>query len=364
MAAGAAILFVILAVVTWQLLDQDAEPETAKAADPPPSSTPSAGKVKTAAKPAVKASDAGTPAVPAAKSAAPATAETKTKAPTFDVVRIAKDGSAVIAGRAKPGAEVKIAVEGKKIAAAKADKRGEWVMVIDKPLPPGATQLELSAKSGNEKEVAAESVLAVVVPVRKLTAKETAASTTGSGSPSTGRDQAVAILVPKSGDQVVKLLRKPRRGPARGVSVDSLDYGDQEEILIAGSAPAGARVRVYIDDTAAGDVRADDEGRWRMTPSRPVAAGSHFLRVDQLDENGKVVMRVELPFERMRRQALRALVAKRRVIVQPGNSLWRIARRVYGDGVRYTAIFDANAQTIRDPDMIFPGQVFDLPKTQ
>ena len=66
----------------------------------------------------------------------------------------------------------------------------------------------------------------------------------------------------------------------------------------------------------------------------------------------------------MKRQALRALVAKRRVVVQPGNSLWRIARRVYGEGVHYTAIFDANAQTIRDPNMIFPGQVFDLPKTQ
>ncbi|MDE0941760.1 MAG: LysM peptidoglycan-binding domain-containing protein, partial [Alphaproteobacteria bacterium] len=43
------------------------------------------------------------------------------------------------------------------------------------------------------------------------------------------------------------------------------------------------------------------------------------------------------------------------------NSLWRIARRVYGSGVRYTVIYQANDSQIRDPDLIFPGQVFNLP---
>lgn len=346
LAAGAAIVFVILAAVTWQLLDQEPEQESAKAATAaaPPAAAP-------------KKADAGVPAKTGSKPSAPGAA--KTKAPTFDVVRIAKDGSAVIAGRAEPGADVEIAVEGKKIAATKADKRGEWVAVIDKPLSPGATQLELSAKAENGKDIAADSVLAVVVPERQPAAQGTASS-----APAASSDKPVAILVPRSGDKVVKLLQKPKRRPGGGLSVDSLDYGDQEEILIAGSAPAGARLRVYIDDAAVGDVQADGKGQWQMTPAQAVAAGTHILRVDQLDAGGKVAMRVELPFERMKRQALRALVAKRRVVVQPGNSLWRIARRVYGEGVHYTAIFDANAQTIRDPNMIFPGQVFDLPKTQ
>ena len=49
-------------------------------------------------------------------------------------------------------------------------------------------------------------------------------------------------------------------------------------------------------------------------------------------------------------------------IVQPGNSLWRIARRVYGEGMEYTVIYQANQDQIRDPDLIFPGQIFNLPK--
>ena len=50
------------------------------------------------------------------------------------------------------------------------------------------------------------------------------------------------------------------------------------------------------------------------------------------------------------------------VVVQPGNSLWRIARRVYGEGVQYTIIYSANKQQIGNPDLIYPGQVFQVPK--
>ena len=51
------------------------------------------------------------------------------------------------------------------------------------------------------------------------------------------------------------------------------------------------------------------------------------------------------------------------VIGQPGNSLWRLARRAYGKGIRYTMIFEANKGQIKDPDLIYPGQVFALPAT-
>ncbi|MEL7488070.1 MAG: LysM peptidoglycan-binding domain-containing protein, partial [Pseudomonadota bacterium] len=49
-------------------------------------------------------------------------------------------------------------------------------------------------------------------------------------------------------------------------------------------------------------------------------------------------------------------------IVQPGNSLWRIARRAYGSGFQYTVIYEANADQIRDPDLIYPGQIFEVPE--
>jgi nucleoid-associated protein YgaU len=76
---------------------------------------------------------------------------------------------------------------------------------------------------------------------------------------------------------------------------------------------------------------------------------------------GRVARRIEVPFKRA--PAMGDLGDRQIVVVQPGNSLWRIARRAYGHGPRYTLIFEANKSQIRDPDLIYPGQVFTVPGT-
>ena len=49
-------------------------------------------------------------------------------------------------------------------------------------------------------------------------------------------------------------------------------------------------------------------------------------------------------------------------IVTRDDNLWRISRKRLGHGTRYTEIYAANVTQIRDPKMIFPGQVFVLPR--
>ena len=49
------------------------------------------------------------------------------------------------------------------------------------------------------------------------------------------------------------------------------------------------------------------------------------------------------------------------ITVQPGFTLWGIAKAQLGDGVMYVQVFEANKDKIRDPDLIYPGQVFTLP---
>jgi nucleoid-associated protein YgaU len=53
--------------------------------------------------------------------------------------------------------------------------------------------------------------------------------------------------------------------------------------------------------------------------------------------------------------------ASGKAIIRRGDNLWTIARRVYGEGIKYTTIYQANTAQIRDPDRIYPGQVFELP---
>ena len=47
--------------------------------------------------------------------------------------------------------------------------------------------------------------------------------------------------------------------------------------------------------------------------------------------------------------------------IERGDNLWRIARRIYGRGIRYTVIYEANRSQIRNPNLIYPGQVFTIP---
>ena len=49
------------------------------------------------------------------------------------------------------------------------------------------------------------------------------------------------------------------------------------------------------------------------------------------------------------------------VIIRRGDNLWRIARRNYGRGIKYEAIYAANRDRIENPHWIFPGQVFVIP---
>ncbi len=51
------------------------------------------------------------------------------------------------------------------------------------------------------------------------------------------------------------------------------------------------------------------------------------------------------------------------VTVQPGFTLWGIAQERYGDGVMYVQVFEANKDKIKDPNLIYPGQVFSVPET-
>jgi len=47
--------------------------------------------------------------------------------------------------------------------------------------------------------------------------------------------------------------------------------------------------------------------------------------------------------------------------VSRGDNLWRLSRVTYGAGTRYAVIYKANRDQIRDPNRIYPGQIFVLP---
>ena len=171
---------------------------------------------------------------------------------------------------------------------------------------------------------------------------------------------ALAVLVPP--DAAPRVLQGPADSahPHGQLGLDVVDYDDHGNIRFTGSAPPGTTVQVYVDYATVGHALTAPDGHWTLTPREgAIAPGAHQFRVDQLDRNGRVIARIELPFQRETLTAQE--VPTDRFVVQPGHSLWRIAHQAYGSGIHYAVIYQANRDQIRDPDLIYPGQIFKLP---
>jgi nucleoid-associated protein YgaU len=141
--------------------------------------------------------------------------------------------------------------------------------------------------------------------------------------------------------------------------MSTLDYDEHGRVTISGQASTGTVVRAYVDNEMVAEGQTDIDGRWCLAPIDSVAVGQHMLRLDLLAKDGRPTARLELPFERIVVEPYTG--DTRRLVVVRGDSLWNIARAHYGDGMRHTVIFGANKDQIRNPDLIYPGQVFSIP---
>lgn len=276
--------------------------------------------------------------------------------PTFDVVRVNPNGDAVIAGRAMPASTVVNLDNEVEFGRVQADDRGEWVFVPATPLKPGTHTLKLKMIVGSEPPVMSIEDVVVIVPEGGMDI----AGRVGEG-------HVLALKMNPDGSSTV--LQKPGGGSGIKLSVDSVDYDDDGTLSISGGATPGSMIRVYLDNKLIGHARTGEDkgegiGSWTIRQEEPVEPGLYTLRADRVDNNGKVLQRVEFPFQRAAPMAKEEIDKNNTIIVQPGNSLWRLARTNYGDGIRYTVIYEANADQIADPDLIYPGQVFKLPETQ
>ena len=377
--------------------------------------------------------------------------------PSFDLARIKPDGSAVIAGRAAPGADVTVRSDSIELGSETADGRGEWVLVPNQHIPAGDHEFWAVATLPDGRQVESEhslvvsvpdldagedagSLLAVLVPrdgegkstvlqqpqptepdeidVAALdeesgdeappadealsgddtqpgdaeqtvaadqpadaaqtdagddgdvasddAAAETAVAAAGDGetapgAASDGEETAVAAGVGAEADPAQAAADEPAAGLEDGsLAVGTVDYDEEGDIVIAGKAEPEATVNVYVDDEHVGTAETSEQGEWEVDPGDEVEPGTHTLRVDQVDQAGVVLARIETPLVRASPEELS--LGDAIVVVQPGNSLWRIARRTLGGGVHFTLIYEANRSQITDPALIYPGQIFTVPE--
>ena len=180
-----------------------------------------------------------------------------------------------------------------------------------------------------------------------------------------------------------------------GPRFDVARIEDDGEAVIAGRAAPGARVDLMRDGEKLDSAVADAAGQFVMTPSR-LPAGTYNLTllatspdgaVAQSRSSAPVVLKAsekakEIPAARQARAQVTALLAATppekgpvrskqaatpsaasRIVVR-GDSLWLISRQAYGVGTSYALIYQANRDKIRNPDHIYPGQSFVVPRKE
>ena len=416
-------------------------------------------------------------------------------APKFDVVRIEDDGSALIAGQADGRGHVILSVDGVEQAEARADLSGTGQFVIFAFIPSTGDQqslkLHLYAEDGSGPVVSAQTVFvapataaatatdSTATPVQEEVnvseSPETAAETdteteadtetetetdteieTGTAStdvatPEAKADKAPATVILADEDGVRVLQDGAPSAAKPAVTIDTISYSSNGDVILGGRGQAGNFVRIYLDNQFLATSKIAADGYWALELS-DIEPGIYTLRVDELNAAGDVVSRAETPFKREAAEELAELMAagteteepsaegpsesaaetqvvdaealasvepeaaddpqteevvtqeevnvqaevaelnpqgeqssdggslavegqpadtasvlrtpskKFRVrTVQPGSTLWAIAKESYGAGIEYFKVFEANKERIRDPDLIYPGQVFEIP---
>ena len=471
----------------------DGETDTAKppaqdTAAAPDSATAEAAPEETASESSSAEAATDTPAEPLSS---------QLSAPKFDVVRIEDDGSALIAGQADGRGHVILSVDGVEQAEARADLSGTGQFVIFAFLPSTGDQqslkLHLYAEDGSGPVVSAQTVFvapataaatatdSTAAPVQEEvtvsespdTAAETDTETeadtetetdteieTGTGtetastdvaSPEAKADKAPATVILADEDGVRVLQDGAPSAAKPAVTIDTISYSSNGDVILGGRGQAGNFVRIYLDNQFLATSKIAADGYWALELS-DIEPGIYTLRVDELNAAGDVVSRAETPFKREAAEELAELMAagteteepsaegpsesaaetqvvdaealasvepeaaddpqteevvtqeevnvqaevaelnpqgeqssdggslavegqpadtasvlrtpskKFRVrTVQPGSTLWAIAKESYGAGIEYFKVFEANKERIRDPDLIYPGQVFEIP---
>jgi hypothetical protein len=280
--------------------------------------------------------------------------------PAFDVARVEPSGDAVIAGRAAPGASVELLRNGEVHGRVVADASGQFAMV-PAPLPPGDSELTLRSKQPDGRlAMSKESVVVALEKNRK-------------------ERPVVALMTP---DKPTVVLSKPAApDPAGGsVVVETVETESGGKLYVSGRSPPRAAVRLYVNDSYLASTTAAANGQFAFAvaggvgPSVPPGESSkagYRVRVDEVEQgSGAIRSRAEVPFNPS--QDVVAALAPNAgspaaapkvatTVVSRGDSLWRLSLAAYGDGARYTVIYEANHGQIRNPDRIYPGQVFVLP---
>jgi hypothetical protein len=265
---------------------------------------------------------------------------------------IAPDGSAVISGNAPAGSTINLhdRKTGELVGTATATGSGEWVINPDTPLDEGSHLLTAEIIAPDGTTTVGPHALAVEIPEGK-------------------NETPLVVLVPYTEEALAKaetkILQTPEKPVKRStgprLTIRTIQGLNQSLMSVSGMARGGTMVTLSLNGVETEPIRPDGEGAYTVkVPVNPFD-GTLKLKGVLRNSKGKQVATARITLTRSQvRESLGQ--GNPLIVIQKGDALWRIAYRTYGEGTRYIDIYLQNRSSINDPDLIYPDQIFLIPK--
>lgn len=255
----------------------------------------------------------------------------ETVAPTFDIVRIDRDGTIVVAGNWVADKNVSIVINDKIVATERTDKNGDFVYAPSHVFRPGNYTIALV---GAEPETKSSDKVFVYISPR-------------------GYENSMSLLMSGDGSTI---LQSPNVSGSDLV-VSKIDYLNTGRIVVTGDALPRLRVSLTLDGKYLGFARVSDHKHFGLGADvGELKPGKEYnLQVRLHDGDGKTIAKFEHIFDMPEMTGDEDTF----YTVRRGDCLWIIARNFMRRGILFSIIAERN--NIKNPDLIFPKQILEIP---
>ena len=253
---------------------------------------------------------------------------------TFDIVKLDPNGDVIIAGKTLPDTELYLFDGNDKLATLNSDSHGDWMWMSEDPLKPGIKRFNLKLSKNKENFSSQNNVIILVEKNKPKFPK---------------------IIKFSSNDNAgINILTSEKK--LNGLGLDTIEYYEDKKLKISGRATPNSKIELFLSDIVYEETFADLDGVWKIELNE-IEFLKYELKIETHINNEKIAIKTSI-LEDFKS----SLLIEKKIVVEDGNSLWRIAKRTLGGGIYYSEIYKNNIKKINNPDLIFPGQVFNIPK--
>ena len=277
--------------------------------------------------------------------------------PEIDIIKVSPDGSFVIAGKGQPNSNINISNKGNLIDSSIVDNDGNWVIVSKENLKTGDNLISIDQVNNSGLVLKHKQLYITKIDERK-------------------KNQPLLISVPNKNGENISIIQQSTEkqkiykvendlGIQKKINsnkdifnVKTIFFDENGFVSIQGEVNFGKSIELYINKKIMETIKIENS-KWQYNSDKTIDYGLHDLLVVLKSDKDEILDKITLPF--MRVEMPYNDVPENFILIKPGDMLWTIAYRLYGDPFKYIQIFEENKDQITNPDLIFPGQIFSIP---